>query len=141
MSQLTNEQKALIANASSFSSNNVSWSEYENTDGVSGLNFYYYVSAFPMGNALTQTWNRDLAAAQFEAVGKEYKAVGYNLVDGALLGPLGRVPEGKPQRPEVKEKSHVNPSQVVVRMKPSPPTPICQVSCQARVFKHRMLPV
>lgn len=95
MSQLTNEQKALIANASSFSSNNVSWSEYENTDGVSGLNFYYYVSAFPMGNALTQTWNRDLAAAQFEAVGKEYKAVGYNLVDGALLGPLGRVPEGK----------------------------------------------
>ncbi|KAJ5263290.1 beta-glucosidase D [Penicillium angulare] len=94
ISQLSNEEKSLIVNASSFNRNGVSWSEYENTDGVSGLNFYYYVSAFPMGNALTQTWNRDLAAAQFKAVGDEYKAVGYNLVDGALLGPLGRVPEG-----------------------------------------------
>jgi beta-glucosidase len=48
-----------------------------------------------MTNALTQTWNRDLIAAQFKAVGDEYFAMGYNVVDGALLGPLGRVPEGR----------------------------------------------
>jgi beta-glucosidase len=47
-----------------------------------------------MGNALTQTWNRDLIAAQFKAVGEEYFGTGHNMVDGALLGPLGRVPEG-----------------------------------------------
>ncbi|KAJ5682768.1 beta-glucosidase D [Penicillium macrosclerotiorum] len=94
VAQLNNTEKISIVKASSFKHSNISWEAYENTDGVSGLNFYYYVSAFPMGNALTQTWNRDLISAQFKAVGEEYRAIGYNLVDGALLGPLGRVPEG-----------------------------------------------
>lgn len=81
--------------ASSFENANSSWNAYANTDGVSGLNFYYHVSGFVMGNALTQTWNRDLIAAQFSAIGDEYFATGYNVVDGALLGPLGRVPQGE----------------------------------------------
>lgn len=91
---LNNTEKIAIVIASSFTGDNSSWTAYSNTDGVDGLNFYYFVSAFPMTNALTQTWNRDLFAAQFEAVGKEYFGTGNDVVDGALLGPLGRVPEG-----------------------------------------------
>ncbi|KAK6062466.1 hypothetical protein SCUP515_13343 [Seiridium cupressi] len=87
-------QKIAIVTASDFTSNNASWMAYTNTDGVDGINFYYYVSGFVMGNALTQTWNRDLIAAQFKAVGEEYFGTGHNMVDGALLSPLGRVPEG-----------------------------------------------
>lgn len=80
--------------ATSFTGTNKSWTAYSNTDGVDGLNFYYFVSAFPMTNALTMTWNRALISAQFKAVGDEYFATGNNMVDGALLGPLGRVPQG-----------------------------------------------
>lgn len=92
---LNTTEKIAIVMASSFENANSSWNAYANTDGVSGLNFYYHVSGFVMGNALTQTWNRDLIAAQFSAIGDEYFATGYNVVDGALLGPLGRVPEGE----------------------------------------------
>lgn len=87
-------QKIAIVMASDFTSDNASWTAYTNTDGVDGINFYYYVSGFCMGNALTQTWNRDLIEAQFKAVGEEYFGTGHNMVDGALLGPLGRVPQG-----------------------------------------------
>lgn len=80
--------------ASSFTGTNGSWSAYKNTDGVNGINFYFYVSAFTAANALTQTWDRDLYTAQFQALGDEYFSMGLNLIDGALLGPLGRVPEG-----------------------------------------------
>lgn len=91
---LNNTEKISIVIASSFTNDNASWSAYTNTDGVSGLNFYYYVSAFPMANALLQTWNRDLIAAQFAAVGEEYFDTGNNMVNGAVISPLGRVPEG-----------------------------------------------
>ncbi|KAH6664917.1 glycoside hydrolase family 3 C-terminal domain-containing protein [Halenospora varia] len=87
-------QKIAIVMASSFTSDNAPWTAYTNTDGVSGLNFYMYVSAFPKGNANTVTWNRDLITAQFEAASKAYFATGWDVVDGALLGPLGCVPEG-----------------------------------------------
>ena len=53
-----------------------------------------FVSGFPMGNANMMTWNCDLIAAQFKAVGEEYFATGHNVIDGVVLGPLGRVPEG-----------------------------------------------
>lgn len=91
---LTNAEKIKIVIASSFEGTNSSWSAYRNTDGVDGLNFYFFVSAFTMTNALTQTWDRDLFSAHFQAVGEEYFGQGLNLVDGALLGPLGRVPQG-----------------------------------------------
>lgn len=91
---MTNAEKIKIVIASDFESTNASWSAYRNTDGVDGLNFYFFVSAFTMTNALTQTWDRDLFSAHFQAVGEEYFGQGLNLVDGALLGPLGRVPQG-----------------------------------------------
>lgn len=91
---LTNAEKIKIITASDFDSGNSSWSPYTSNDGVDGLNFYFFVSAFSMTNALTQTWDRNLFAAQFKAVGEEYLGQGMNFVDGALLGPLGRVPQG-----------------------------------------------
>lgn len=92
---LNSTQKIAIVMASSFTSDNASWTAYANTDGVSGINFYFHVSGFVMNNALTQTWDRDLIAAQYKAIGVEYLGTGHNVVDGALLGPLGRVPEGE----------------------------------------------
>lgn len=94
VAQLSTEEKIHIVNASSFTGNKGNWSAYESTDGAAGLNFYYFVSAFPTINALTQTWDRSLISKQFQAVGEEYRATGHNVVDSALLGPLGRVPEG-----------------------------------------------
>lgn len=94
MAGLDNKEKITIVCADSFTKTNASWSAYDNTDGINGVNFYFYVSAFTAVNALTQTWDRDLYAAQFSALGDEYFNMGYNLVDGALLGPLGRVPNG-----------------------------------------------
>lgn len=91
---LTNAEKIKIITASDFDTGNSSWSHYTSNDGVDGLNFYFFVSAFSMTNALTQTWDRDLIAAQFQAVGEEYLGQGMALVDSAILGPLGRVPQG-----------------------------------------------
>lgn len=64
-----------------------------------------------MPNALTMTWNRELIAAQFKALGDEYFASGYSFVDGGpVLGPLGRVPEGGRQNeafsPDVRAYSY-----------------------------------
>lgn len=92
---LNTTEKIAIVMASSFTGTNSSWTKYSNTDGVCGLNFYYYVSAFPMTNALTMTWNRELISEQFKAIGEEYFATGNDVVDGALLSPLGRVPQGR----------------------------------------------
>lgn len=60
---LNTTEKIAIAIASSFTSANASWDAYLNTDGVDGLNFYYFVSSFPMTNALIQTWDRTLINA------------------------------------------------------------------------------
>jgi beta-glucosidase len=92
VSQLNSTQKIAIVMASDFEGSHASWTAYTNTDGVAGLNFYYNVTAFALTNALTQTWNRELFAAQFKAIGERYFGTGHNVVDGALLGPLGRVP-------------------------------------------------
>jgi hypothetical protein len=67
---LNTTQKIAIVIASSFSSDNASWDAYQNTDGASGLKFYMFVSSFPMGNANTMTWDRDLIAAQFQPFGE-----------------------------------------------------------------------
>ncbi|OJJ61476.1 hypothetical protein ASPSYDRAFT_29964 [Aspergillus sydowii CBS 593.65] len=70
------------------------WTALQSKDGMSSVNQQYYVSSFPLGNALAMTWNRSLAYDQFLATGKEFYGVGYNLVNGAVSGPLGRTPWG-----------------------------------------------
>lgn len=70
------------------------WTALESKDGMSSVNQQYYVSSFPLDNALAMTWNRSLAYDQFLATGKEFYGVGYNLVNGPVSGPLGRTPWG-----------------------------------------------
>ncbi|KAL3477746.1 glycoside hydrolase superfamily [Aspergillus californicus] len=70
------------------------WTALETKDGMSSVNQQYYVSSFPLGNALSMTWNRTSAYDQFRATGKEFYELGYNLVNGPMSGPLGRTPWG-----------------------------------------------
>jgi beta-glucosidase len=70
------------------------WTALEGKDGVNGVDLNYYVSVFPSANALSMSWNRDLAYVQFLATGKEFYGMGYNLVYGPECGPLGRNPWG-----------------------------------------------
>jgi beta-glucosidase len=70
------------------------WTALNNKDGVSGINYQYFVSGFSMANALTMTWDRSHFEAQFKAVGEEFYGMGYNLINGPEAGPLGRTPWG-----------------------------------------------
>lgn len=51
---------------------------------------YYYVTTWPAGLAMSMTWDQDVAEAQGNAVGSEFKAKGVNFVNGPTLEPLGR---------------------------------------------------
>ncbi|KAI9367037.1 glycoside hydrolase superfamily [Aspergillus egyptiacus] len=70
------------------------WDALQSKDGMSGVNMAYYVSSFPLGNALAMTWNASRAYDQFLATGKEFYGLGYNLIAGPVPGPLGRTPWG-----------------------------------------------
>lgn len=47
-----------------------------------------------MPNALITTWNKTLFEQHFKAIGEEFYDDGYNLINGAVASPLGRVPKG-----------------------------------------------
>jgi beta-glucosidase len=66
------------------------WTALSNKDGVSGINFQFYVSGFTMANALAMTWDRQHVYYQFKAVGSEFYGMGYKLINGPECGPLGR---------------------------------------------------
>ncbi|KAL4938264.1 hypothetical protein BDV06DRAFT_231957 [Aspergillus oleicola] len=70
------------------------WTALESKDGMSGVNQAYYVSSFPLGNALAMSWNRTKVYDQFLATGSEFYELGYNLINGPEPGPLGRTPWG-----------------------------------------------
>ncbi|KAL4953490.1 glycoside hydrolase superfamily [Aspergillus filifer] len=65
------------------------WTALESKDGISGVNQAYYVSSFPLGNALAMSWNKSRVYDQFLATGSEFYGLGYNLVNGPVPGPLG----------------------------------------------------
>lgn len=90
---MTNAQKVSIITGESLTGN-VSWTAYEAVDGAAGINNQYYVSGFSMPSALITTWNKALFTANFKAMGEEFYDDGYNLIDGPVSSPLGRVPEG-----------------------------------------------
>ena len=96
------------------------WTALQSKDGMSSVNQQYYVSSFPLGNALAMTWNRSLAYDQFLATGKEFYGVGYNLVNGAVSGPL------------------VARLGVAGALSLSPLIRTCPVSLPARQFRARM---
>ncbi|KAJ4114731.1 hypothetical protein NW768_011285 [Fusarium equiseti] len=93
VAKLNNTEKITIITGGSLDGNN-SWTALNAKDGVSGINFQFYVSGFTMANALAMSWNRDLIRRQFKAVGQEFYDMGYNLIDGPEPGPLGRTPFG-----------------------------------------------
>jgi hypothetical protein len=89
---------------------------------------YYQVSGFALANALAQTRNRDLIAQQFKAAGDEFFGSGFNEVDGPVLGPLGRVPQGQYIYPlELALAIILTLLKVDVRMRHFPLTPLYQV--------------
>ncbi|KAJ0335961.1 hypothetical protein COL922a_008572 [Colletotrichum nupharicola] len=94
---LDNAAKVSIITGQSVTSNSTSgssWTALANKDGLSGINYAFYVSGFTMANALTLSWNRELIEQQFRAIGDEFYGMGYNLINGPEPGPLGRVPYG-----------------------------------------------
>jgi beta-glucosidase len=91
---LTNEQKISIITGRSATGNTTTWTALNNKDGVTGPNGQFYVSGFGEPSALTMTWNKSLFASQWKAVGREYYLMGYNLINGPVSSPLGRVPHG-----------------------------------------------
>lgn len=93
MSTLSNSQKIDIINNEDVTGN-ATWAALENKDGVSGINNQFYASGFSMPNGVITTWNKDLIKEHFYAVGQEFYDAGYNLINGPLASPLGRVPKG-----------------------------------------------
>jgi beta-glucosidase len=91
---LTNEQKIRVIGGQSVVSGNTTWNGLVTGDGGAGDNMQFYVSAFSMPSATTMTWNKSLIEAQFRATGDEFYGMGVNLVNGPVVGPLGRDPYG-----------------------------------------------
>lgn len=75
VSTLTNAQKVSIITGTDISDSNVTWTAYSSADGGSGVNKQFYVSGFSAPAALTMTWDRQLIAEQFKAIGEEFYGV------------------------------------------------------------------
>lgn len=93
VSRLSNSEKISIITGESITGNNT-WTAYEAKDGAAGVNNHFFVSGFSMPHAVASTWNRDLIEEHFKAIGQEFYDEGYNLINGPVSSPLGRVPEG-----------------------------------------------
>lgn len=72
---LTNAQKVSVITGTDTSDSNVTWTAYSSADGGSGVNKQFYVSGFSAPAALTMTWDRQLIAQQFKAIGDEFYGV------------------------------------------------------------------
>lgn len=82
VAKLTTAQKVSIITGGDVNGTEFSWSALENKDGFAGINSQYYVSGFPMGNALAMTWDRQHAEDEAKASGHEFYFMGYNLING-----------------------------------------------------------
>jgi beta-glucosidase len=94
VSKLTTTQKVSIITGGDVNGTDFTWSALENKDGFAGINSQYYVSGFPMGNALAMTWSRQHFEDEAKAAGREFYLMGYNLINGPVSSPLGRTPYG-----------------------------------------------
>ncbi|EFQ97211.1 beta-glucosidase 1 [Nannizzia gypsea CBS 118893] len=63
-------------------------------DGPLGLRFADNITAFPAGITVGATWNRDLMHRRGEALGREARRKGVNVLLGPAMGPLGVLPAG-----------------------------------------------
>ncbi|KAH8647383.1 glycoside hydrolase family 3 protein [Xylariales sp. PMI_506] len=94
VSTLTNAEKIAIITAEDISDSNATWTAYAAEDGASGINMNFFVSGFTAPSALAMTWNQSLFETSFRALGDEFYEAGYNLVDGPVSSPMGRVVYG-----------------------------------------------
>jgi beta-glucosidase len=83
-SKLTTAQKVSLITGGDVNGSDFTWSALENKDGFAGINSQYFVSGFPMGNALAMTWSREHAEDEAKASGREFYLMGYNLINGQL---------------------------------------------------------
>jgi beta-glucosidase len=63
-------------------------------DGPLGIRFADNITAFPAGITTGATWNRDLIRERGQALGREARLKGINVMLGPAMGPLGRSPLG-----------------------------------------------
>ena len=63
-------------------------------DGPLGLRFVDHVTAFPAGVTVAATWNRDLARRRGQAMAREARIKGVNVLLAPCVGPLGLKPLG-----------------------------------------------
>lgn len=94
VSKLTTAQKVSIITGGDVNGSDFTWTALQNKDGFAGINSQYYVSGFPMGNALAMTWSRQHFEDEAKASGREFYLMGYNLINGPVSSPLGRTPYG-----------------------------------------------
>ncbi|OAL75538.1 hypothetical protein A7D00_1137 [Trichophyton violaceum] len=63
-------------------------------DGPLGIRFADNITAFPAGITVGATWNRELMYKRGEALGREARRKGVNVLLGPSMGPLGVLPAG-----------------------------------------------
>ncbi|KAH6658096.1 glycoside hydrolase superfamily [Truncatella angustata] len=63
-------------------------------DSPLGVRFGDYASAFPSGQTVAASFDRDLFYRRGHAIGAEHKGKGVTVVLGPVAGPIGRTPEG-----------------------------------------------
>lgn len=63
-------------------------------DSPLGVRFGDYASAFPSGQTVAASFDRDLFYRRGQAIGAEHKGKGVTVVLGPVAGPIGRTPEG-----------------------------------------------
>ncbi|KAL6409181.1 beta-glucosidase [Ilyonectria robusta] len=63
-------------------------------DGPVGVRLTDYNSVFPSGQSAAATWDRDLIYRKAQAIGREFRDKGVDVVLAPVAGPLGRNPSG-----------------------------------------------
>ncbi|PGH10536.1 hypothetical protein AJ80_07479 [Polytolypa hystricis UAMH7299] len=63
-------------------------------DGPLGLRFADNITAFPAGITVGATWSQDLMRKRGQALGKEARLKGVNVILGPSMGPIGTLPAG-----------------------------------------------
>jgi beta-glucosidase len=63
-------------------------------DAPAGIRGPDFVSAFPAGSHLAQTWDKEYMYAYGKSLGQEYQGKGVNVALGPVGGPLGRIARG-----------------------------------------------
>lgn len=85
---------SIITGSDGSGSNSNSSTVLSGKDGFVGINCQYYVCGFLMGNALAMTWDRAHISSQTYAIGRGFYLMGYNLISGPVIEPLGKTPWG-----------------------------------------------